>query len=110
MKHVEPIRMILAVTTVLFCGLSFLHAQDGQGGKQLLRVVEESLAPSIADSLAQQRADLTAAGWTVEDVTWPARSSKEPLAHIRLAQQVIWPRVLASPGLHVFLVGRLPVP
>ena len=78
--------------------------------KDLLRVIQSDLQPSIAGSLDQHRSDLEEEGWTVEDVLWPKRTARDTNAHIRLANDVIWPRALATSNLHVFLIGSLPMP
>lgn len=76
----------------------------------LLVVVESTLNTKVTPSLDQYIADAKAEGWTVETVRWPARTTKDTNAHIRLAQQVIWPRAKASADLHVMMIGKLPIP
>ncbi|MBN9692353.1 MAG: hypothetical protein J0M24_19060 [Verrucomicrobia bacterium] len=76
----------------------------------LLIVVESTLNSKVTPSLDQYIADAKAEGWTVETVKWPARSKKDTTAHVRLAQQVIWPRAKASSDLHVMMIGSLPMP
>jgi hypothetical protein len=76
----------------------------------LLIVVESTLNSKVTPSLDRYIADATAEGWNVQTVKWPARTTKDTNAHIRLAQQVIWPRAKASTDLHVMMIGKLPVP
>lgn len=76
----------------------------------LLLVVESTLSPQVTPALDQYVDTVRQEGWTVELVKWPARSPKDPLAHVRLAKEVVWPRAKASTDLHVLFVGKLPIP
>lgn len=78
---------------------------------KLLRIIDNKLAPGIAGDLATHKSDLVARGWTVEDVlVAPDNPKKFPFAHRDIAQNIIWPRAKADPTLHVFCIGKVPLP
>lgn len=89
---------------LLLCVCTVARAAD------LLVVVESGILTAITPSLNQYIEDVTAEGWTVQTASWPARNPKDTTAHIRLAQQVVWPMVKSKTDLHVLFVGRLPMP
>lgn len=78
--------------------------------RRLLRVVEATLPMALAPSLQQHEADLRAEGWVVETIYTSRRDPKLPLQHIELAQKEIWPRVRATTNLHIFFIGKVPMP
>lgn len=78
--------------------------------RRLLRVVESTLPMALAPSLQQHEADLRAEGWVVETIYTARRDPKKPMQHIELAQKEIWPRVRATTNLHIFFIGKVPMP
>ena len=78
--------------------------------RRLLRVVESTLPMALAPSLQQHEADLRAEGWVVETIYTARRDPKLPMQHIELAQKEIWPRVRATTNLHIFFIGKVPMP
>ena len=88
----------------LLCLCTVARAAD------LLVVVESGIRTAISPALNQYIEDVKAEGWDVETASWPARNPRDTNAHIRLAQQVVWPMVKSKTDLHILFVGRLPMP
>jgi len=82
----------------------------GPAARRVLRVIEATMPVALTGSLAQHEADLRAEGWEVETIYTARRDPAKPFQHVQLAQNEIWPRIRATTNLHVFLIGRVPMP
>lgn len=100
----------MSCSLVLRTLVLFLLLSSSVCAQSVLRLVEQSLATELAAELARHEFDLQQEGWKVETLTVPRRGRLDLLQHVALAENVIWPRVLANPGLHVFIVGQCPLP
>lgn len=78
--------------------------------RRCLRVIESTLPVALSGALAQHEADLKAEGWEVETIYTSRRDPVKLFQHVELAQREIWPRVRANTNLHVFFIGKLPMP
>ena len=78
--------------------------------QSMLRIVEQTLATELAVELAQHEADLRREVWQLETLTVPKRGRSDLLQHGALAEKVIWPRVMADSGTHIFFVSQCPLP
>ena len=78
--------------------------------RRCLRVIESTLPVALSGALAQHEADLKAEGWEVETIYSSRRDPVKLFQHVELAQREIWPRVRANTNLHVFFIGKLPMP
>jgi chitodextrinase len=78
--------------------------------RRCLRVIESTLPVALSEALAQHEADLKAEGWKVETIYTSRRDPVKLFQHVELAQREIWPRVRANTNLHVFFIGKLPMP
>ena len=78
--------------------------------QSVLRIVEQTLATELAVELAQHEADLRREVWQLETLTVPKRGRSDLLQHGALAEKVIWPRVMADSGTHIFFVSQCPLP